>query len=158
VAATHYVLGEALDKDPFLLFELRGRTKEQVLEALRAARGRRAGRRASTPKRDGTVAAVRQETPTVRLGRLTAARYDAWREPPPALHLALEPPAAPGALLRQLGAPPAWSEQASPADLLAPLVQGASERALRLALAGADAAETPEPRDPPKAARRRRRG
>ena len=39
VAATHYVLGEALDRDPFLLFELRGKTKEQVLDALRVARG-----------------------------------------------------------------------------------------------------------------------
>src|SRR6185503_13205308 len=38
VAATHYVLGEALDRDPFLLFELRGRTKRQVMDALRAAR------------------------------------------------------------------------------------------------------------------------
>jgi uncharacterized Zn finger protein len=38
VAATHYVLGEALDRDPFLLFELRGRSKSQVLDALRAAR------------------------------------------------------------------------------------------------------------------------
>ncbi len=39
VAATHYVLGEAFDKDPFLLFELRGRTREQVIDAIRAARG-----------------------------------------------------------------------------------------------------------------------
>ena len=39
VAATHYVLGEALDRDPFLLFELRGKTKTQVLAELRAARG-----------------------------------------------------------------------------------------------------------------------
>src|SRR4029079_14567036 len=39
VAATHYVLGEALDRDPFLLFELRGRSKELVLDALRRARG-----------------------------------------------------------------------------------------------------------------------
>ncbi len=39
VAATHYVLGEALEQDPFLLFELRGRSKEQVLAALRQARG-----------------------------------------------------------------------------------------------------------------------
>jgi hypothetical protein len=38
VAATHYVLGEALDRDPFLLFELRGRSREQVLDALREAR------------------------------------------------------------------------------------------------------------------------
>lgn len=38
VAATHYILGEALDRDPFLLFELRGRTRAQVLDALRQAR------------------------------------------------------------------------------------------------------------------------
>ena len=39
IAATHYVLGEAFDRDPFLLFELRGRTKDEVMGALRAARG-----------------------------------------------------------------------------------------------------------------------
>jgi uncharacterized Zn finger protein len=38
VAATHYILGEALDRDPFLLFELRGHTKDEVLEELRRAR------------------------------------------------------------------------------------------------------------------------
>jgi uncharacterized Zn finger protein len=41
IAATHYVLGEALDRDPFLLFELSGKTKNEVLDALRAARGGR---------------------------------------------------------------------------------------------------------------------
>lgn len=39
VAAVHYVLGDALDRDPYLLFELRGRTKAQLLAALRLARG-----------------------------------------------------------------------------------------------------------------------
>src|SRR5690242_21841815 len=43
VAATHYVLGEALDTDPFLLFELRGRTKEQVLAALSQLRSAEPG-------------------------------------------------------------------------------------------------------------------
>ncbi|HYJ11588.1 MAG TPA: SWIM zinc finger family protein, partial [Polyangiaceae bacterium] len=38
VASTHYLLGEALDRDPFLLFELRGRTKAEVMSALREAR------------------------------------------------------------------------------------------------------------------------
>jgi uncharacterized Zn finger protein len=38
VAAVHFVLAEAFDRDPFLLFELRGRSKAQVLETLRAAR------------------------------------------------------------------------------------------------------------------------
>jgi uncharacterized Zn finger protein len=38
VAAAHYILGEQIDEDPFLLFRLRGRTEEQVLAALRARR------------------------------------------------------------------------------------------------------------------------
>jgi len=35
VAATHYILGERFDEDPFLIFRLRGRTQKQVMEALR---------------------------------------------------------------------------------------------------------------------------
>lgn len=42
-AAVCYLVGERLDDDPFLLFLLRGRTKDQVLAALRAARAKRAG-------------------------------------------------------------------------------------------------------------------
>jgi len=38
VAATHYILGERFDEDPFLLFRLRGRKQEQVMEALRQRR------------------------------------------------------------------------------------------------------------------------
>jgi len=38
VAATHYILGEQLDADPFLLFRLRGRSQEQILEGLRVRR------------------------------------------------------------------------------------------------------------------------
>jgi len=38
VAATHYILGERFDEDPFLIFRLRGKTQEQVMEALRHRR------------------------------------------------------------------------------------------------------------------------
>ncbi len=38
VAATHYILGERFDEDPFLLFRLRGRTQEQILQGLRQRR------------------------------------------------------------------------------------------------------------------------
>ena len=38
IAAVYFLLGEAFDADPFMLFRLRGRTQEQVLEALRARR------------------------------------------------------------------------------------------------------------------------
>jgi len=38
IAATHYILGERFDEDPFLIFRLRGRTQEQVMQALRQRR------------------------------------------------------------------------------------------------------------------------
>lgn len=38
VAAVFYLLAEAFDADPFLVFEWRGRTKEQLIEDLRALR------------------------------------------------------------------------------------------------------------------------
>ncbi len=38
IAATHYILGERFDEDPFLIFRLRGRSQEQVMEALRERR------------------------------------------------------------------------------------------------------------------------
>jgi len=38
IAAVYYLLGEQFDGDPFLLFVLRGKTKEQVIESLRARR------------------------------------------------------------------------------------------------------------------------
>jgi uncharacterized Zn finger protein len=41
IAATHYILGERFDEDPFMLFRLRGRSPEQILQGLRQ---RRAGK------------------------------------------------------------------------------------------------------------------
>ncbi len=38
IAAAHYILGERFDEDPFLIFRLRGRTQEQVMQALRLRR------------------------------------------------------------------------------------------------------------------------
>lgn len=146
VAATHYVLGEALDRDPFLLFELRGRTKDQVLESLRAARG---GPAEATPKpgskAKATPPVAPTEVPTVKLGILAVGDYDKPREPLPALHFRFDEPVAHGAVLRQLGAPAAWEGEAMPADVLAPLVRAAAETARRLAMAEPSAADEPAP-------------
>ncbi len=145
VAATHYVLGEALDRDPFLLFELRGRTKEQVLEALRAARGSTG---ATTAKKGGKAKAAREverhEVPMVKLGKLKAADYDKPREALPSLRFMFDEPVTHGAVLRQLGAPAVWEGDASPADILAPLVRAAAETARRIAMA-----EPSDAGDPP---------
>ncbi|MDQ2886943.1 MAG: SWIM zinc finger family protein [Chloroflexota bacterium] len=38
IAAVYYILAERFDEDPFLIFSLRGRSKEQIIAALRAKR------------------------------------------------------------------------------------------------------------------------
>jgi uncharacterized Zn finger protein len=146
VAATHYVLGEALDRDPFLLFELRGRTKDQVLDALRAARGGVSDTPAKKAGKSKVASEDRAiEVPTVKLGKLKASDYDKPREPLPTLHFSFDEPVTHGAVLRQLGAPITWEGDASPADILAPLVRAAAETARRIAMAEpSDAGEPTE--------------
>lgn len=38
IAAVYYQLGDRFSEDPFIIFQLRGRSKEQILEALRVSR------------------------------------------------------------------------------------------------------------------------
>ncbi len=130
VAATHYVLGDALDKDPFLLFELRGRTRDQVLAAMRGAAG------AKATSRDDADA-----IPTVKLGALTEETYEAWRGAIPSLRLTFAPPAHDAAVVAALGKPASWREKASPAELLQPIVRAAAELARTIALRSAEPAE-----------------
>ncbi|MEM1169218.1 MAG: hypothetical protein AAGJ08_09145 [Cyanobacteria bacterium P01_H01_bin.35] len=40
IAAVYYLLGDRFSDDPFLLFQLRGRSKEKILEELRQKRGK----------------------------------------------------------------------------------------------------------------------
>ncbi|HRI71572.1 MAG TPA: SWIM zinc finger family protein [Polyangium sp.] len=122
VAATHYVLGEAFDRDPFLLFELRGKTKNEVLEALRIARGG-----------DADVE-VAEEIPSVQLGSMPISDYDKPRTPLPALFFSFDEPAYSGALLRQLGAPSCWRGTVSPTDMFGPTIRAAAEKARLMAM------------------------
>ena len=135
IAAVHYVLGEALDRDPFLLFELRGRDREQVLAALRVARGEgSAAAKTAAPKAD------LPKPPSVVIKKLSAAAYDAAPAPLPTLSFSFEAPAAHATVLRQLGTPRSWNGETSTLETLTPLVRSAAEAARRLALNEAEPA------------------
>lgn len=152
VAAVHYVLGEALDRDPFLLFELRGRAREQVFSALRAARGT-----SSTESAAGARASER--TPSVALEKLSAESYASAPEPLPALSFSFEPPPTHAAVLRQLGAPAAWNSDTPALEALTPLVKNAARAARRLALAESESELTPNaPASAPVAPKGKRSG
>jgi uncharacterized Zn finger protein len=98
LAAVYYILAERLDEDPFTLFTWRGRTREELLEQLRARRVRANGRRAPL------AAAIAADEPPPLSSRLDGF----WRAGPELAGLHVSPLAAeaPDALLRQLGPPP----------------------------------------------------
>jgi uncharacterized Zn finger protein len=98
LAAVYYILAERLDDDPFTLFTWRGRTREELLEQLRARRVRANGRRAPL------AAAIAADEPPPLSSRLDGF----WRAGPELAGLHVSPLAAEAsdALLRQLGPPP----------------------------------------------------
>lgn len=159
VAATHFLLGEAFDADPFLLFELRGRPRASVLAGLRAARGA-APQPADTAASEPVGVAVTASggsaaesgaplIPRVRLGPLSPDDYDRLRAPLPALELTFEAPEVHAAPLRQLGLPGAWRNAATPVEMLTPLVVRAAEAARRIALAEPEITEAAPPEAAP---------
>jgi len=144
VAAVHYVLDEALDRDPFLLFELRGRGRDQVLGAIRSALG------AVSAEPGGGGA---DKPRGVVLERLTSESYTAAPAPLPTLSFSFEPPPAHAAVLRQLGAPGSWNGDAPVHESLTPLVEAAAVTARRLALRETESA-APAPVPAPSSASR----
>lgn len=131
VAATHYVLGEALDRDPFLLFELRGRSKEQVLAGLNKLRAHLGGGEAGAA--DAAPDVVSATSHAVPLGTLAVQNFENGATPLPALSFNFDRAPVAGALLRSLGTPASWSVHETPQDLLGPALTHARLLACELA-------------------------
>lgn len=94
IAATHYILGERFDEDPFLIFRLRGRTQEQVMQALRQ---RRAGSDESVEEEmEGAEAAIPLEE--------SMSNYWDLGAPLDGFSVSVRPPAIEMPLLKRLGA------------------------------------------------------
>src|SRR5690606_10809401 len=101
IAATFYILAEAFDTDPFLIFAWRGRPRERLIANLRALRGAAAAG-------DEAVEDEREPTAVADVPPLDAAIDDFWRIDPAfaGVHVLPHAADAPDALLRQLGPPP----------------------------------------------------
>jgi uncharacterized Zn finger protein len=127
VAAVHYVIGSELDRDPFLLFLLRGRSREAVLQALRE-------RRTVAPA-DGP-AAVPAGTPEPEEAPPLESQIESfWQVSAEfsGLRFAIDAPRVPEAVLKRLGLPlDPQNGDASSAELTR-LYRTISERAIQSA-------------------------
>ncbi|QRN79695.1 MAG: hypothetical protein JK586_15975 [Nocardiopsis sp. BM-2018] len=102
IVATCYLMGEQLDEDPFLLFRLRGRGQDEVLDGLRRSAGGGAG---TSPGTDtpGEHAVDDAATATANGGATALEAADFWSAagPTPSIDLPGEHPDL--SLLRRLG-------------------------------------------------------
>ena len=101
IAAVYYLLAERFDEDPFLLFQLRGRTKDDLIKDLRKKRG---------IIREQTVReTVPDEVPVsdtiISNKRIMETFWNAGEELG-SLSVTIAPPVEDGALLKRYGPPP----------------------------------------------------
>ena len=133
VAAVHFLVGEALDRDPFLLFTLRGRSKEELLRDLRAERTQTLPGR-TTPKEPP---APPSSQPPVAM-EVPSRPASFWSRELPASFpaVAIAPPAIPRAPLVRLGDPPFLRGNPAALAALEATYDRLSARALSVALGG----------------------
>ena len=98
IAATHYILAEAFDRDPFLLFELRGWTKEKVLEELRAARSL-----TDLPEKESSAIKKKETLEKVVLDELDEDKFVSLGAFLEDLHFHIAEPKRKFAILKKLG-------------------------------------------------------
>jgi uncharacterized Zn finger protein len=101
IAAVYYLLGERFDEDPFLIFQARGRSREQIVAALRA-------RRASAAQTSEIVIATPAEA-APELADQLATFYQAGPELE-TITPQIARPQIDAALLKQLGPAPAETD------------------------------------------------
>jgi uncharacterized Zn finger protein len=128
IAAVYYIMAERFDDDPFMIFKLRGRTKEDIIRELRAKRP------AATPAQapaSVTANADRQSPkPAVPLA---SCMESFWRAGPELDTFVIRPPVpeVARAVLRRLGPAPAEFGGSAFDHLLAQAYDAATEAAQR---------------------------
>jgi len=123
IAATHYILGDRFDDDPFLLFRMRGKTQEQIMNALRERRG------GSSPETETTTGGEIIGTPG--LEELIDHFWESSEELDN-FPLTITPPTVDMPLLKRLGEP-AFLSGESLQSLLKPVYDSFTRSALRAA-------------------------
>ena len=123
-AAAERTLAETIDRDPFLLLDLRGRPRTVVLEAL----GVRGARIEKGEGEKATAAETEAATAPVDAAEFRRARGDLA-----AVHFHIAPPETSLALLQRLGDPPGWKGPPSLIEAVGAAVESAAERARKIA-------------------------
>ncbi len=127
IAAVYYLLGEQFDSDPFLLFRLRGKTKDEIMFLLRARRAQHA-----LAEEEDAVAAAVPAVVEEPIEPLAADPDRFWHGPNDSidLRMTIAAPAIDAAPIKRLGSPKFWHGKQDFVALLTGAYQAISQAAL----------------------------
>jgi uncharacterized Zn finger protein len=131
ITAAYYILAEEFDRDPFVMFLLRGETKEELMDALRE------GRRTANMRNEvrAPKAAVRGGPNDADVPPLEDCVAVFWSELKPLGHVGVSQnrPYVDAAVIKRLGEPPFWREPEDFTELMKGIYQEVTSKALQLA-------------------------
>jgi len=136
IAAVYYLLGEEFDRDPFLLFRLRGMSREELVGLLDSTHGE-AGRRRLQPKAARCETEQGAPEPPEPLPCDVSAYWDRGHWPDD-LFGEVRVPAMPAALPKRLGSFPFWRAEERFLEAIEPIYQEASAVGMDVFLAQRD--------------------
>src|SRR6266704_2332339 len=139
IAAVYYLLAERFDEDPFLIFKLRGRTKEQIIEILRHKRA------ASLPAESASPTASTEAMSPAETTPLTEDLSTFWQLRGDLSSFTVRPgvPQIDKAILKRLGEAPFTVGKQNVTSLLAKAYEEVESAALHKASEG-DNTEEPD--------------
>ena len=104
IAAVHYVLADEFDRDPFMIFKMRGKSKDEIMGAI-------SKQWAGTPdKEESPLKDPQQKQRVEKLVPLEECIHKFWKSDDKLqkFHIDIQPPEVPLALIRRLGPPSFW--------------------------------------------------
>ncbi|HTP08410.1 MAG TPA: SWIM zinc finger family protein [Anaerolineae bacterium] len=130
IAAVYYLLGEQFDSDPFLLFRLRGQTKDEIMSLLRTRRAQSA-----LVEEEATEVKAEPSTPASAepIEPLEADPDRFWHGSADLIdfHVTIAAPAIDAAPIKRLGAPKFWHGKQDFLALLTGAYQAIAQAALK---------------------------
>jgi uncharacterized Zn finger protein len=135
IAAVYYLLGEQFDEDPFMIFRLRGRDRQAIMEGLQARRSAGAihlyePRASYEPEKVENV-----ESPPLDPDPQV---YWALSEDLADFRVTIAAPEVEASLLKRLGPPPFWRSSRDVLAMLRPIYSAVTARAMALAFGDED--------------------
>ncbi|MBE0523926.1 MAG: SWIM zinc finger family protein [Methanosarcinales archaeon] len=124
IAALYYILAEEFDRDPFMIFELRGRTKDEISLSLRQ---KRSGGNENLPEPEERPEGVKQKEVALSMDDFWVGRMSE------SFSVTISPPDVSAAVIKLLGTPQFWDSKDDFVEKMGGYYEEISRRAIETA-------------------------